>query len=489
MNVRWGDSVSECIMKWVEGWDREQAHLLPERIEDYVGADNPVRFLDAFVEAMDLRAAGFGFPKEDARGRGRPAYRPADLLKLYLYGYLYPVRSSRRLEAECRRNLEVIWLLRRLEPDFKTIADFRRDNAGAFKAMVRQFTRLCHELELFGGELIAIDGTKIKGQNAPGKNFSRGKLEKHLQALAERLEEYLAALDQADQQPGLATVKPAELKEKIERVRQHQSRTQERLKTLKQSGQGQLSETDPDSRGMKQGKRHVVGYNVQGAVDAKHHLLVAVEATNIGVDQGQLTAIAAVTKAELKLEGADLVADAAYYKGEDINACQRLGFEVHLPTPNQSPSERAGLYGKAAFQYDSQQDVYLCPAGAQLKRRRSMTLEQKGKVVANYENPRACANCQLKARCTKVEHRTVSRSDHEEAMQRMAQAVVAAPQKLAARKTLIEHCWGTIKWLLPGGFLVRGLKRVTAETSLAHWAYNFKRALAVAGLKKLLTAV
>lgn len=476
-------------MKWVEGWDREQAHLLPERIEDYVGTDNPVRFLDAFAESIDLRAAGFNFPKEDARGRGRPAYRPVDLLKLYLYGYLYQVRSSRRLEAECRRNLEVIWLLRRLEPDFKTIADFRRDNAGAFKAVVRQFTRLCHELELFGGELIAIDGTKIKGQNAPGKNYSPGRLEKQLQAVEARLEEYLAVLDQTDQQPGPTPVDPQELKQKIKRLRERQSRTEQQMKNLKQSGQGQLSETDPDSRGMRQGGRHIVGYNVQGAVDAKHHLLVAVEATNIGVDQGQLPAIAAAAKAELKLKRADLVADAGYYKGEDINACQKLGFEVHLPTPNQSPSERAGLYGKTAFRYDGHQDVYLCPAGAKLKRRRSMTLEHKGKVVANYENPKACASCQLKARCTRVEHRSVSRSEHEAAMQRVVQAVLAAPQKLATRKTLIEHCWGTIKWILPGGFLVRGLKHVGAETSLAHWAYNFKRALTVVGLKQLLAAV
>src|SRR6185312_4841225 len=213
-------------MKWVEGWDREQVHWLPERVEDYVGADNPVRFLDAFVAGLDLRAAGFVFPKEDARGRGRPAYRPGDLVKLYLYGYLYQVRSSRRLEAECRRNLEVIWLLRRLEPDFKTIADFRRDNASAFKAVVRQFTRLCHELELFGGELIAIDGTKIKGQNAPGKNYSQNRLEKQLQALEGRLEEYLAALDQADQQPGPATVNPEQLRERIARLRERQRRTQ-----------------------------------------------------------------------------------------------------------------------------------------------------------------------------------------------------------------------------------------------------------------------
>jgi transposase len=476
-------------MNWIEGSDRHQTHLLPAALEDYVGPDNPVRFLDAFVATLDLRAAGFRFPKEDPQGRGRPAYPPADLLKLYLYGYLNQLRSSRRLEAECHRNLEVIWLLRELKPDFKTIADFRKDNAAAFKAVAREFTRLCRQLDLFGGQLLAIDGTKIKAQNAADRNWSQTKLDKQRTQVEARLEEYLKALEAADAQPEAAPRAPsvAEVKAKIARLQERQRQIQERLQTLARTGETQLSATDPDSRTMKSHGHHVVGYNVQGCVDAKHHLLVTTEVTNTAADQGQLATVAQAAKAELQISQADVVADGGYYKSEDIKACQEMGMEPHLPAVQNSPSERAGLYGKSDFRYDTAQDVYHCPGGAQLSRCRQM--EDKGKTLFNYDNPKACAGCELKARCTHARYRTVSRWEHEASLERMAAHVVVAPEKLAARKTLIEHCWGTVKWLLPGGFLVRGKIKVGAEVSLAHFGYNLKRALAVVGLEKLLVAL
>jgi len=476
-------------MNWIEGADRQQTQLLPAALEDYVGPDNPVRFLDAFVAKLDLRAAGFRFPKEDPHGRGRPPYRPADLLRLYLYGYLHQLRSSRRLEAECGRNLEVIWLLRQLRPDFKTIADFRKNNAAAFKAVVREFTRLCRQLELFGGQLLAIDGTKIKANNAADRNWSQTKLAKQQAQIEARLEEYLKALEQADAQDAPAAAAPSapELQAKIARLTERQSQIQERLQILARTGQSQLSATDPDSRGMKSAHGHLVGYNVQGSVDAKHHLLVTVEATQAVVDQGQLATVAQAAKTELEITQADVVADGGYFKSEDLKTCQELGLEPHLPAVENSPSQRAGLHGKADFHYDASQDVYHCPQGAELSRRRQM--EDKGRVLFNYDNPKACAVCPLKARCTKAEYRTVSRWEHEAVLERMAAAVAAAPEKLAARKTLIEHCWGTLKWLLPGGFLVRGRVPVGAEVSLAHFGYNLKRALAVAGLEKLLAAL
>ena len=485
-----GDA-SVCLgnMNWIEGSDRQQTHLLPAALEDYVGPDNAVRFLDAFVATLDLRAAGFHFPKEDPQGRGRPAYHPADLLKLYLYGYLHQLRSSRRLEAECRRNLEVLWLLRQLAPDFKTIADFRKDNAAAFKAVVREFTRLCRQLDLFGGQLLAIDGTKIKAQNAPDKNWSQTKLDKQLAHVEVRLEEYLKALDTADAQPETASPAPSvtEVKEKIARLQERRTQIQERLQTLARTGETQLSATDPDSRTMKSHGRHVVGYNVQGCVDAKHHLLVTTEVTNTAADQGQLAGVAQAAKTELQITQADVVADGGYYKSQDIKACQDLGLEPHLPAVENSPSERAGLYGKSDFRYDATRDVYHCPGGAVLSRRRQMT--DQGKVMFNYDHPKACGPCPLKARCTRSRYRTLSRWEHETCLERMAQKVATAPGKLAARKTLIEHCWGTIKWLLPGGFLVRGKVKVGAEVSLAHFGYNLKRALAVVGLEKLLAAL
>ena len=476
-------------MNWIEGSDRHQTHLLPPTLEDYVGAPNPVRFLDAFVAKLDLRAAGFHFPKADPLGRGRPAYAPADLLKLYLYGYLHQVRSSRRLEAECHRNLEVLWLLRELKPDFKTIADFRKDNAAAFKAVVREFSRLCRALDLFGGQLLAIDGTKIKASNAPDQNWSQTKLNKQLAQAEAKLEEYLQALDQADAQPEPVAPAPsaAELQAKIARLNERKTQIQERLQILAQTGESQLSATDPDSRGMKGAHGHLVGYNVQGSVDAKHHLLVTTEVTNSAADQGQLAPVAQAAKVELGLTHADGVADGGYYKSEDIKTCQDLGMEPHLPAVENSPSERAGFYGKNDFHYEAACDVYHCPGGAALTRRREM--EDKGRKLFNYDHPAACAGCALKARCTSAAYRTVSRWEHEARLERMAAAVAAAPEKLAARKTLIEHCWGTLKWLLPGGFLVRGKVKVGAEVSLAHFGYNLKRALAVVGLEKLLAAL
>jgi transposase len=476
-------------MDFITGSDRQQAHFFPPTVEDYVGPDNPVRFLDAFVNKLDLRTAGFLFPKRDPQGRGRPPYDPADLLKLYLYGYFNHIRSSRRLEAECHRNLEVLWLLRELKPDFKTIADFRKDNAKAFKEVVRQFTRLCRQLDLFGGQLLAIDGTKIKASNAPDRNWSRNKLDKQMAKVDARLEEYLQALDAADAQPepGLAPVNAEELKARIARLEEHKSQIQERLGALDQSGETQLSATDPDSRSMKSKQGHVVGYNVQGSVDAKHHLLVTVDPTKAVVDQGQLAGVAQAAKEELQITRADVVADGGYFKSDDIKICQEMGLEPHLPATHNSPSERAGLYGKSDFQYDADANLYRCPAGAELSFRRRT--EDKGRTLFNYDNPEACAGCALKSRCTPSAHRTVTRWEHEESVERMAAAVAAHPEKLALRKTLIEHPWGTIKMILGGGFLVRGLEKVRAEVNLAHFSYNLKRVLAVIGVEKLLEAL
>lgn len=477
-------------MNWIEGADRQQTQLLPAALDDSVGPDNPVRFLDAFVAKLDLRAAGFGFPKEDPQGRGRPAYHPADLLKLHLYGYLHQLRSSRRLEAECVRHLEVLWRLRQWRPDFKTIAAFRKDNAAAFKAVGREFTRLCRPLDLFGGQLLAIDGTKIKASNAADRNWSQRQLEKQQASLEAKRDEYFKALEQAaaPDAPAAATAPRApELKEKIARLTERQSQIQERLRTLAQTGERQLSATDSDRRGMKGAPGHVVGDNVQGCVDAKHPLLVTTAVTTTAADQGQLAPVAQAAQTELKIQHADVVAAGGYFKSEDIKICQELGLEPHLPAGANSPSERAGLYGKDDFCYDADKDVYQCPNGGELSRRRQMA--DKGRGLFNYDNPEACAGCPLRARCTPAAYRTVSRWEHEAALERMAAAGAAAPEKLAARKPLIEQVWGTLKWRRPGGFGVRGKVTVEAEVSLAHFGYNLKRARAVVGLEKLRAAL
>jgi transposase len=489
VNESHAGGVQFCIMNWIQGSDRHQDSILPPRIEDYVAPNNPVRFIDAFVDQLDLRALGFIFPKENLQNRGRPAYQPSDLLKLYLYGYLHLIRASRRLQRECARNLEVIWLLRELKPDFKTIADFRKDNAAAFKAALRQFNQICRQLELFGGELLAVDGTKIKGQNSPAKNWSVTKLEKQRKRLDQHLEEYVKALDQADEQEQSlsAQLDATQLEQKIQQLKGKKLAIEAKLHTMETLGQTQLSATDPESRSMKTAQGYLVGYNVQGAVDAKHHLLVSTEVTNACVDQGQLVPPVQAAKAELQITRAEVLADGGYYCGEDIKACQELGLEVYLPPVNNSPSERAGLFGKKDFRYDPATDSYRCPAGQPLTKRREML--DNGRRLFNYDHPQACASCPLKSRCTQAPFRTVSRWEHEESLERMAAKVAAEPEKLARRKTLIEHCWGTLKWMLPGGFLLKGIKKAGAELSLVHFAYNFKRALKVVGLTKLMAAL
>lgn len=360
-------------MNWIEGTDCQQTQRLPAALDDYVGPDNPVRFLDAFVAKLDWRAAGFGFPKEDPQGRGRPADPPADRLKLSLYGDLHQLRSSRRLEAECVRNLEVLWLLRQWRPDFKTIADFRKDNAAAFKAVGCEFTRLCRPLDLFGGQLLAIDGTKSKASNAADRNWSQRQLEKQPALLEAKLDEYFKALEQADAPaaPAAATAPSApELKEKIARLTERQSQIQERLRTLAQTGERQLSATDSDRRGMKGAHGHVVGYNVQGSVDAKHHLRVTTAVTTTAADQGPLAPVAQAAQTERKIQHADVVAGGGYFKSEDIKIGQELGLAPHRPAVANSPSERAGPYGKDDFCYDADKDVYPCPNGGELNRRR-----------------------------------------------------------------------------------------------------------------------
>ena len=476
-------------MGFLSGAQRFQTQLLPPAIDEFVGPDNPVRFLDAFVEKIDLRAAGFLFPKENVQGSGRPAYHPADLLKLFLYGYLHQVRSSRRLEAECHRNLEVIWLLRQLAPDFKTIADFRKHNAHAFKSVVRELTRLCRQLELFGGQLLAIDGSRFKASNDPRANWSKPLLEKQLARIEQRVQEYLQALEEADAHdaPTPAGSEP-QLQEKIARLGALKTELQTRLGALEQSGQTQISATDPDSRCMKgpQGGM-IIGYNVQASVDDKHHLLVTAEATNTAADQGQLARVAAAAKAELELQKADVVADAGYYKSQDIKDCQDMGLEAHVPVPQNSMAKKEGLFAKEVFRYDRARDLYRCPAGAEL-RRRGQTAD-KGRSLHTYSHASACAACLHKSRCTRAAGRVIYRWEHEERLERMAGAMQAAPQKLARRKELVEHCWATLKATLAGGFILRGLKGVNAEVSLAHFAYNCRRAFNILGSARLIAAL
>jgi transposase len=474
-------------MPRIAGHDRSQTLLLPEAVDDYVGPDNPVRFVDAFVEGLDLTAAGF--VSVTAKPTGRPGYAPKDLLKLYIYGYLNRVRSSRRLEAETHRNIELIWLLRHLKPDFKTIADFRSDNRHAFRLVFRQFVLLCRELDLFGRELLAVDGTRIKAVNNKDRNFTRASLTKFIELADAKLEDYLQRLDQSDateRKTGGSRVK--NLAEKIAAIGKRRTRCKDMLAELDRTGEDQISLTDPDSRAMAAHTRVAVGYNVQVAVDTKHKLIVEQQVTNQVVDMGLLAQTAEPAKEVLGVETIAVVADKGYFKIEDIAACEKAGIVPYVPRPQRGPSVKAGLFRKDEFSYDAASDSYVCPAGQRLHPYSSSLL--RGLKKTNYVNKLACDDCAIRSRCTQGKFRAVSRLENEAVLDRMQARLAKRPDVLNRRRETVEHPFGTIKqWLNQGAFLMRGLEKVRAEFSLTALAYNLRRVLNIVGFADLMAVV
>ena len=474
-------------MTHIAGHDRSQTLLLPESLDEYVGQDNPVRFIDAFVDGLDLTAAGFIRVKP--KTTGRPGYAPKDLLKLYIYGYLNRVRSSRRLEAETHRNIEVIWLLRHLKPDFKTIADFRRINHKAFRPVFRQFVLLCRQLDLFGRELIAVDGTRIKAVNNKDRNFTHASLTQFIKLADAKLDDYLQRLDQSDADEAKTTgSRVKNLAEKISAIRERRTRCKDMLEQLERTGEDQISLTDPDSRAMAAHTRVAVGYNAQIAVDVKHKLIVEQQVTNQVVDMGMLTQTAEPAKEVLGVETIDVVADKGYFKIEDIEACEKAGMVPYVPRPQRGPSVKAGLFRKDEFQYDAASDSYVCPAGQRLHPYSSSLLRGLKKI--NYVNKLACDDCSIRSRCTAGTFRTVSRLENEAVLDRMAARLATRPGVLDRRRETVEHPFGTIKqWMNQGAFLMRGLEKVRGEFSLTALAYNLRRVLNLVAFAELMAAV
>ena len=468
------------------GLDRSQTLLFPERLEDYIAAENPARFLDAFVGSRDLHA--LRFTKARCARTGRPPYAPAALLKLYLYGYLHRVRSSRLLEAECHRNVEVLWLLGKLAPDFKTIADFRKDNLSPLKAVARQFTLLCRQLELFGGELLAIDGSKFAAVNARDQNFNAAKLQDLIARADARLAEYLQQLDTADAaEPGGAAMSKSELAAKIAALQERQDWHKELLAELDEE-QKQVSVTDPDTRKLPTAHGTIVGYNAQLAVDAKHKLIAADDVTNEVNDLKQLAHIALEAKANLALNQAEVVADAGYYNAAEVSRCVEQNITPYIPKADTSANTARGLYGKRQFKYDAAKDVYVCPAGGALTDR--FATYELGRGL-KYYRASGCKSCALKSRCTRNKaNRTITREENEHLMEAMAARLRAQPHKFKLRKTLAEHPFGTIKrWFGYTHFLLKGLPKVQCEWSLTTLAYNLKRVLNLVSFQKLMAAV
>jgi transposase len=473
-------------MSYIEGESREQRILFPEVLDDYVSEDNVVRFIDAFVDGLRMEELGFGrsVPQET----GRPAYDPRDLLKLYIYGYVNRLRTSRKLERECQRNVELMWLMRKLRPDFKTVADFRKDNRKAFKGVFRQFVLVCKQMGLLGGELVAVDGSKFKAINSSQKNFSQKKLEKRLREIDKKVEHYLDEMDRADKQESHNQITAEELKEKIERLKERKGRYAELLKDLKASGEKQVSLTDPESRAMAMTPKGEVSYNVQTAVDSKHHLIVEQDVTNNGLDNHQLLLMAQSTKEMLGQAELHVVADMGYYNQEELKQCEEAGITAYVSKPLVSKNTARGLFGKEKFVYDAEGDCYRCPAGERLDFR--FESDQDGKKFRYYWT-KACPSCPLKAQCTTDPrfHR-IKRWEHEGILERIEQRVQANPTIMKLRQQIVEHPFGTIKfWNDQRHFLMKGLEKVKGEFSLSTLAYNIKRAINILGVRALVAAL
>lgn len=475
-------------MSYIQGVERWQVEMLPACLEEYVGPNSPVRFIEGFVSNLNL--AELGFVRSQAAPTGRPGYDPADLLKLYLYGYLNRIRSSRRLEAEARRNLELMWLLRRLAPDFKTIADFRKDNRNCFKGLFKQFNLLCRKLELFGAELVAIDGSKFKAVNNPSRHYTAGQLKELVQQVEQRIEAYLKALEQQDAEAEGATGAPSktELQTKLEVLRQHKGRYDELLGELQTSKAKEISLTDPDSRGQK---RVGVGYNVQLAVDAKHDLIVESEVVQDANDRNQLSPLAIAAKGQLGVSQLKAVADSGYDEASQFKACAQAGVEAYVPaqgtTSGRSSKDGQRIFARQDFIYDPARDLYRCPAGRELPRKgRRM---HKGKEKFTYYHRQACAACALRAQCTRGRFRKIERGIDESYSLAMAARVSSNPSILAKRKTIVEHVFGTLRNWGHDHFLTRGLRAVGAEFSLSALAYNLRRVLNLVPMENLLASV
>ena len=477
-------------MGHISGEDRSQPLLLPDAVDDYVGPDNPVRFIDAFVDSLDLEEAGF--QRVRPNDKGRQGYDPADLLKLYIYGYLNRVRSSRRLEVETHRNLEVIWLLRQLRPDFKTIADFRRDNRSAFRQVFLAFVRLCRALALYGRELIAVDGTRIKAVNNRDRNFTRATLERDLQRIDDRLERYLEQMNEADANEASGGGNSvADLQDKIASIRKRKETLEGHRQKLDETGEAQLSLTDPDSRSMHSGTRVGVGYNVQRAVDSTHNLIAEQQVHSKVSDLGLLAETATAARQNLAVAAIDAVADGGYYKIEDMEDCEAGGITPFVPKPDRSPARSSGHCTKSEFQYDAATDTYRCPAGQRLV---PLYRDRAGKTrdgiwVISYVNRAACRSCDLRDRCTNGTHRRLVRYENEATMDRMAARLAARPEVMDRRRESVEHPFGSIKqWMGQGAFLTRRLDNVRGEFSLTALAYNMRRAINLAGLPAMIAA-
>ncbi len=476
------------MKRFIKGENRSQSTLFPEALDDYIAEDNPVRVVVAFVNALDFKA--LGFKRIEPSVTGAPAYHPAVLLKIYIYGYLNRIQSSRRLEREAQRNVEMMWLTERLTPSFKTIADFRKDNSKGIINMCREFVGICRQLNLFAEAVVAIDGSKFKAVNSGDKNFTPTRMKRRVERVEKHITRYLGELEEADQTTPPPSKDDREgLKKKLSKMQ----REMQRLKILEHDMMNhpdkQISLTDPDARSMASTRRNsgAVCYNVQTAVDTKHHLIVAHEVTNRVTDRAELFKMSKLARKEMKKKNLTVLADRGYFSSLQILACQRAGIAVYVPRTDTSTSKAAGRFSKADFHYEAEYNQYRCPAGDALKWR--FTVEEAGKTLHKYWSSR-CPTCSLKAQCTTGKNRRITRWEHEDIIEAMEVELEKAPNKMGIRRQTVEHPYGTLKhWMGSTHFLTKRLKGVSTEMSLHVLAYNLKRVMNIIGIKPLMEAV
>lgn len=473
-------------MTHIQGASRDQIILFPETIDDYIGEGNHVQFIEAFAESLDL--AGLEFKHSRTKATGRPPYNPQDLLKLYIYGYLNRIRSSRRLEKETHRNLELMWLLKKLTPDHKTIANFRVDNQEAIKKVCREFTILCKKLDLFGAELIAIDGSKFRAQNSKKRNFTRDKLNKTIRYIDEKVNSYISELEENDRtEEENKDLSAKQFQEKINSLKNKKDQYQKFIKEMDESGETQVSLTDPDSRLMMNSQRVEVSYNMQITVDSKHKLILDHEVINTPADQGQLAKMGQRAKEILGVEKIEALADKGYYVAEDIKASLDNGVTPFVPRPNRRRPKADELFSKKQLRYDHKKDAYICPADSELTFQNAVN--SKGKTMRLYKTNN-CPECLLKQKCTKAASRTVTRWEHEDILEKIEANLQANPEKIRQRQWLVEHPFGTLKRSFDQGYvLLKGIDKVRTEFSLSVLAYNMKRVINIMGVNELVKAV
>src|SRR5882757_6277647 len=470
-------------MAHVSGQSRYQVTLFPEVLDEVVGVNDPVRVIDAFVDTLDL--AVLGFSRVAAEEMGRPPYAPGDLLKLYVYGYLNRVRSSRRLEAEAERNVEVMWLLNRLTPAFKTIADFRKDHTGAIVGVCRGFIRFCREQSLFGAELLAIDGTKIAAVASRKQVITPKRIEKMNAAIDRKIAEYLASMDEADREEPRAASAQADVAAAIEALKAQKQRLQRQAEELAERGLKQLVKTEPEAKLMRTPHGHAVAYNAQIAVDAEHKLIVAFDLTNEGNDYRQLHPMAVQGKDAVGAIQVTAVADTGYSNGEHGALCERDGITAIVPRAEIVNPNGTQYFNRDRFSYDRESDSWRCPAGTTLSLFKTSHTQKKKEYTS-----RACGTCALKPQCTKAARRVIVRDFYEDAREAMHQRAIADPIWMRQRRETAEHPFGTMKWLMAHPrFLVKGLKKAKAELALGVLNYNLKRVINILGVPALLQAL